>query len=926
MSLIKEQDYGTPARSGEATVSVEIDGKQVLVPEGTSVMRAAAECGIDIPKLCATDNLEPFGSCRLCLVDIDGRKGSPASCTTPVAEGMKVRTQTPELAELRRGVMELYISDHPLDCLTCPANGDCELQDMAGVVGLREVRYGFDGENHLDLPTDSTNPYFDFDASKCIACSRCVRACGEVQGTFALTIEGRGFDSKIAAGAGGTFMDSECVSCGACVQACPTSTLQERSVVELGMPTRSVITTCAYCGVGCSFKAELRGDEVVRMVPYKDGKANEGHSCVKGRFAFGYASHPDRQLKPMLRERITDPWREVAWEEAIGYVGSRMLEIQSRYGAGAIGGISSSRCTNEEVYVVQKMVRAAFGNNNVDTCARVCHSPTGYGLKQTYGTSAGTQDFKSVDKADVILIIGANPTDAHPVFGSRIKRRLRQGAKLIVADPRRIDLVRSPHVQAEHHLPVRPGANVALINAMCHVVVTEGLVDREFVEERCEDFAEWERFISAHEHSPEAVEPITGIPAADVRAATRLYASAPNATIMYGLGVTEHSQGSTMVMGMANLAMATGNIGREGVGVNPLRGQNNVQGSCDMGSFPHELPGYRHIADDVVRGTFETLWGRVLDPEPGLRIPNMFDAAIDGTFMGLFVQGEDIVQSDPNTRHVTAALSAMDLVVVQDLFLNETSKYAHVFLPGTSFLEKNGTFTNAERRINRVRPVMAPRTGKHEWEIVCEIAQAMGYPMKYDDSAQIMDEIALTTPTFAGVSFDKLDQVGSVQWPCNDAAPEGTPIMHIDGFVRGRGRFVMTDYVPTQERSTRKFPLILTTGRILSQYNVGAQTRRTGNTAWHPEDLLEMHPHDAEVRGIRDGDTVALASRVGETTLRVKIAERMPVGVVYTTFHHPVTGANVVTTENSDWATNCPEYKVTAVQVSLKHPTPALAK
>ncbi|MEU8355415.1 formate dehydrogenase subunit alpha [Nonomuraea sp. NPDC048882] len=923
MSLIKEQDYGTPARSGEATVSVEIDGKQVLVPEGTSVMRAAAECGIDIPKLCATDSLEPFGSCRMCLVDIDGRKGSPASCTTPVADGMKVRTQTPELADLRRGVMELYISDHPLDCLTCPANGDCELQDVAGQVGLREVRYGFDGENHLDLPTDSTNPYFDFDASKCIACSRCVRACGEVQGTFALTIEGRGFESKVAAGAGGTFMESDCVSCGACVQACPTSTLQERSVVELGMPNRTVLTTCAYCGVGCSFKAELRGDEVVRMVPYKDGKANEGHSCVKGRFAFGYASHPDRQLKPMVRERITDPWREVEWEEAIGHVAARMLEIQARHGAGAIGGISSSRCTNEEVYVVQKMVRAAFGNNNVDTCARVCHSPTGYGLKQTYGTSAGTQDFKSVEQADVILIIGANPTDAHPVFASRIKRRLRQGAKLIVADPRRIDLVRSPHIQAEHHLQVRPGTNVALINAMSHVVVTEGLVDREFVAERCEDFAAWVRFISAPEHSPEAVEPITGIPAAEVRAATRLYASARNATIMYGLGVTEHSQGSTMVMGMANLAMATGNIGREGVGVNPLRGQNNVQGSCDMGSFPHELPGYRHVSDDVVRGTFETLWGRVLDPEPGLRIPNMFDAAIDGTFMGLFVQGEDIAQSDPNTKHVTAALSAMELVVVQDLFLNETSKFAHVFLPGTSFLEKNGTFTNAERRINRVRPVMAPKTGKHEWEIVCEIAQAMGYPMKYDDSAQIMDEIAMTTPTFSGVSFAKLDEVGSVQWPCNDAAPEGTPIMHIDGFVRGRGRFVLTDYVATQERSTRKFPLILTTGRILSQYNVGAQTRRTGNTAWHPEDVLEMHPHDAEVRGIRDGDTVALTSRVGETGLRVKIDDRMPVGVVYTTFHHPVTGANVVTTENSDWATNCPEYKVTAVQVTLKHPAPA---
>ncbi|MFF4231850.1 formate dehydrogenase subunit alpha [Streptomyces sp. NPDC001820] len=918
MSLIKEQDYGTPARPGEAAVAVEIDGKEVLVPEGTSVMRAASEAGIDIPKLCATDSLEPFGSCRLCLVDIDGRKGTPASCTTPVAAGMKVRTQTPKLAELRRGVMELYISDHPLDCLTCPANGDCELQDMAGVVGLREVRYGFDGENHLDEPTDSSNPYFDFDASKCISCSRCVRACDEVQGTFALTIEGRGFASKVAAGAGGSFMESDCVSCGACVQACPTSTLQEKSVVELGMPTRSVITTCAYCGVGCSFKAELRGDEVVRMVPHKDGGANEGHSCVKGRFAFGYASHPDRRLKPMVRERITDPWQEVEWEEAIGHVARRMLDIQARHGASAIGGITSSRCTNEEVYAVQKMVRAAFGNNNVDTCARVCHSPTGYGLKQTYGTSAGTQDFKSVAKADVILVIGANPTDGHPVFASRMKRRLRQGARLIVADPRRIDLVRSPHIEAAHHLQLAPGTNVALVNALAHVVVTEGLVDREFVAERCEDFETWERFIARPEHSPEAVADITGVPADELRSAARLYATAPNAAIYYGLGVTEHSQGSTMVMGMANLAMATGNIGRDGVGVNPLRGQNNVQGSCDMGSFPHELPGYRHVSDDAVRTVFETLWGRTLQSEPGLRIPNMFDSAIDGSFRALFVHGEDIAQSDPNTQHVTAALTALELVVVQDLFLNETSKFAHVFLPGTSFLEKDGTFTNAERRINRVRPVMAPKTGKHEWQIVCEIAQTMGYPMKYDNAAQIMDEIAMTTPTFAGVSFDKLDRVGSVQWPCNDAAPEGTPIMHVDGFVRGRGRFVDTVYVPTEERSTRKYPLILTTGRILSQYNVGAQTRRTGNVVWHPEDVLELHPHDAEVRGIRDGDMVALASRVGETSLRARIDDRMPVGVVYTTFHHPTTGANVVTTELSDWATNCPEYKVTAVQVALK--------
>jgi formate dehydrogenase major subunit len=924
MSLLKEPDYGTPAKKGPATVSVEVDGLRISVPDGTSVMRAAGLAGVDIPKLCATDTLDAFGSCRLCLVEIDGRRGTPASCTTPVADGMVVHTQTPKVAKLRESVMELYISDHPLDCLTCPANGDCELQDMAGVVGLRQVRYGYEGANHLDAVKDVSNPYFDFDPSKCIACSRCVRACGEVQGTFALTIEGRGFASKVSPGAGESFMDSECVSCGACVQACPTSTLQERSVVELGVPTRSVVTTCAYCGVGCSFKAELRGDEVVRMVPLKDGGANEGHSCVKGRFAFGYATHPDRALRPMVREKITDPWREVEWDEAIGTVARRMLEIKARHGTGAIGAITSSRCTNEEVYVVQKMVRAAFGNNNVDTCARVCHSPTGYGLKQTFGESAGTQDFKSVAQADVIMVIGANPTDGHPVFASRMKQRLREGAKLIVADPRRIDLVRSPHVEADYHLQLKPGTNVAIVNAMAHVVVTEGLVDQAFVAARCEGFDEWAEFISRPENSPEAVEPITGVPAEDVRAAARLYAQGGNGAIYYGLGVTEHSQGSTMVMGMANLAMACGNIGHEGVGVNPLRGQNNVQGSCDMGSFPHELPGYRHVSDDAVRQTFENLWGTVLLPEPGLRIPNMFDAAIEGTFRGLFVHGEDIAQSDPNFHHVSAALSAMELVVVQDLFLNETAKFAHVFLPGASFLEKDGTFTNAERRINRVRAVMKPKSARHEWEIVCQIATAMGYPMGYDHPSQIMDEIASLTPTFTGVSFKKLDEVGSIQWPCNEGSPDGTPIMHTESFTRGKGRFVPTMFVPTDERSTRRYPLILTTGRILSQYNVGAQTRRTANIAWHAEDLLEIHPHDAEVRGITDGDEVTLASRVGETTLHAQISDRMPTGVVYTTFHHPISGTNVLTTENSDWATNCPEYKVTAVQVALTHPTAAM--
>ncbi|HTV97636.1 MAG TPA: formate dehydrogenase subunit alpha [Steroidobacteraceae bacterium] len=918
MLSIVEHDYGTPERTSGKLVTLIIDGREVTVPEGTSVMRAAALSEIKIPKLCATEQLEAFGSCRMCLVQIEGMKGLPASCTTPVAQGMKVHTQNKQLADIRRGVMELYISDHPLDCLTCPANGHCELQDMAGVVGLREVRYGYAGANHLDAPKDTSNPYFTFDASKCIVCSRCVRACDEQQGTFALTIQGRGFDSTVAASQDEPFMDSECVSCGACVQACPTATLSENSLIEKGQAEHSVTTTCAYCGVGCSFRAEMQGEEVVRMVPNLDGHANHGHSCVKGRFAIGYATHPDRILKPMIRGHISEPWREVSWEEAIAYAASELKRIQAKYGRNSIGGITSSRCSNEETYLVQKLVRAGFGNNNVDTCARVCHSPTGYGLKNTLGESAGTQNFDSVMQADVIVVIGANPTDGHPVFASQMKRRLREGAKLIVADPRSIDLVRTPHIQAAHHLKLRPGTNVALLNSLAHVVVTEGLVKEDFVRERCEvdSFDKWRKFVALEKNSPEAMQQITGVPASEVRAAARLYATARNGAIYYGLGVTEHSQGSTAVMGIANLAMATGNLGREGVGVNPLRGQNNVQGSCDMGSFPHEFPGYRHVSDDKVRTAFEGEWGVSLQNEPGLRIPNMFEAALDGEFKGLYIEGEDIAQSDPNTQHVTAALTSMECIIVQDLFLNESAKFAHVFLPGSSFLEKDGTFTNAERRISRVRQVMRPKAGYADWQITQLLSNALGFAMSYSHPSEIMDEIARLTPTFTGVSFARIDELGSIQWPCNAQHPEGTPTMHVGEFVRGKGKFLLTEYVPTAEKVNAKYPLILTTGRILSQYNVGAQTRRTENNRWHDEDRLEIHPHDAEERGIAEGDWVGIASRAGDTVLRARVTERVQPGVVYTTFHFPESGANVITTENSDWATNCPEYKVTAVQAT----------
>lgn len=923
MAAVQPIDYGTPKREADRDVTLEIDGQSVTIPEGTSVMRAAIESGAEVPKLCATDSLEPFGSCRLCLVEVEGKGGYPASCTLPAADGMKVQTQSDKLNQLRRGVVELYLSDHAGDSRAEPGGtGDDELLRYARDLGVDEVRYPSARRNHQDAETDQSNPYFEFDATRCIVCSRCVRACEETQGTFALTVDGRGFASMISASTDNDdFLSSECVSCGACIQACPTEALIEKDVITKGMPEHIEKTTCAYCGVGCSFDAHMKGDEVIRMVPSVEGKANHGHSCVKGRFAWGYTHHPDRITSPMVRDSIYDPWREVDWDEAIGFAVERFQAIRERDGRNALGAITSSRCTNEETYLMQKLARAVFETNNVDTCARVCHSPTGYGMNATFGTSAGTQNFDSVEDCDVMLVIGSNPTDAHPVFASQMKRRLRHGARLIVADPRAIDLVRSPHVEADYHLQLQPGTNVAFINAMAHTILSEGLENRAFIESRCDldEFDAWYDFILREENSPEATAEYTGVPAGKVREAARLYATGGNAGIYYGLGVTEHSQGSVMVMGMANLCMATGNIGRPGVGLNPMRGQNNVQGSCDMGSFPHEYPGYRHLSIDGVREIYEKEWDVKLDDQPGFRIPNMIDAATEGTFKGLYIQGEDILQSDPNIKHIAAGLDAMECVVIQDIFLNETASYAHVFLPGSTFLEKDGTFTNAERRINRVRKIQTAPAGYADWEITQMLARALGYPMNYSHASEIMDEIARTTPTFAGVSFDKIDRLGSVQWPCNEEHPEGSPVMHIDTFVRGLGKFMLTPYVATEERANRKFPLLLTTGRILSQYNVGAQTRRTANRHWHGEDWLEIHPSDAETRGISDGTLVAVASRMGETTLRAQISPRMTPGVVYTTFHFPETSANVVTTEFTDWATDCPEYKVTAVEVTPTH-------
>jgi formate dehydrogenase major subunit len=684
-------------------------------------------------------------------------------------------------------------------------------------------------------------------------------------------------------------------------------------------PDNAVITTCAYCGVGCGFKAETHQGRLVRMIPWKEGKANHGHSCIKGRFAFDYNNHPERVRTPLVRDSIDEPWREACWDEAIQRAARGLRGVQERHGRLAVGAVSSSRCTNEEIFLVQKLARAVMGNNNIDNCARICHSPTQFGLSATVGWGAASQHFDSVLQADVIMVVGANPTEGHPVFGSMLKRRVREGAKLIVIDPRRTETVSSAHCQATLHLPLRPGTNVLVLDSIAHVVVRERLYDEAFIRQRCEweEFEHWSQLVGSDRYAPERVGPEARIDPEVIRAAARLYASGPRSAIYYGLGVTEHSQGSTGVMCLGNLALACGMLGRDGVGVNPLRGQGNVQGGSCLGSWPHVFSGYRFVTDDETRASFEADWGVTLDPEPGLRLPNMFDAAVAGQFMGMYIMGEDPVHSDPNQNHTIEAMRSMECVVLQDLFLNETSKYAHVFLPGSSSLEKDGTFTNAERRVSRVRKVVEPLAGLQDWEIVVRLMNAMGYPAHYANAGEVLDEIARLSPAYRGLSFALLDEVGSAQWPVDEAAPKGTEVLHRERFPRanGRGTFMLTEYVPTGERASDHYPLLLTTGRILSQYNVGTQTRRTANSEWHPEDVLEISSEDAAARGIRDGDMVRISSRFGQTLLRARHSQRVNPGVVYTTFHHVKSRVNVLTSDESDWATNCPEYKVTAVEV-----------
>lgn len=899
-------------------VTVEVDGRSLTVDEGTTVLQALRSVGSTVPTLCYSDRMKPYGACRTCLVEVEGRK-PVASCHTPVAPGAKYRTRSPWLTKIRRNITELIVSDHPLECLDCTANGRCDLQELAQEVGLRSSRY--ESPRTHTPPRDDSHPFIKLEMDKCIGCALCVRACDEVQGSFILAMEGRGYDTRVIAGNDTGFETAKCVSCGQCVFECPVAALEEPGTREFGLPDTQVTTTCSYCGVGCSLNVNVKDGRVVNIEPNRLGSANTGHTCVKGRFAHQFAHSEDRLTSPLIRQD-DGTFREASWDEALDLIARTFTEIRDQHGPQAFSAISSSRCTNEENYLMQKFTRVAMGTNSIDNCSRVCHSPSAYALGQALGTGAGTNPFEDVFHSDLIVLVGANPTEAHPVFGAKIKQAVLAGCKLIVLDPRNTELARL----ADLHLPLRPGSNVAVLNAMQRVLIDEGFLDEEFIRRHSVGFEEMK--VELETCTPEWAAEIAGIDAGLIRSAARMYGRAGTAQFLWGLGVTEAGHGSNSVFAMINMAVMTGNIGRPGAGTSPIRGQNNVQGASDVGALPNVFSDYRSVTDEGARAEHRRAWGVEPPSNVGLRIPDMFDAAHAGTLKGMYILAEDVAQSDPNTTHVEGALRALDFLVVQEIFMNPTAEFAHVVLPGTTFLEKDGTFVNSDRRIQRVRRAIDPLPGTMvDGDIVNAIARRMGVDLGADDGpgtpvnpGKIMDELALLSPKWGGVSYRRLDELGFLQWPCWDPDHPGTAVVHAGGeTLRAdqKARLTPTPWQEPGELPDEEYPWMLTTGRQLFHYNVGTMTRRTDivQLAQAREETLRIHPGDARRAQIRHGEMVDVVSRRGRVRVRVEVTRATNKGTVFMTFHFPESRTNILTGEAVDEFTGCPEYKVCAVRL-----------
>ncbi len=902
--------------NGHTKVTVTIDGRDVRVDEGTTVLHALRSTGKDVPTLCYSDRMKPYGACRTCLVEHEGRK-PVAACHTPVSEGASYKTSSPLLTRLRKNITELIVSDHPLECLDCTANGRCELQTLAQQVGLRTPRY--ENPRTHNPPKDDSHPFIKLEMDKCIGCARCVRACDEVQGSFILGMEGRGYDTRVIAGNDTGFEEANCVSCGQCVVECPVAALEEPGTRDHGLPDSTVNTTCSYCGVGCSLDVHVKDGSVVNITPSPTGSANLGHTCVKGRFAHQFAHSDDRLTTPLIKQP-DGSFREASWDETFDLIATKFKQVRDDHGPDAFSMISSSRCTNEENYLMQKFARVVMGTNSIDNCSRVCHSPSAYALGKALGTGAGTNSFQDVHESDVLLIIGANPTEAHPVFGARIKQSVMAGCKLIIIDPRNTELAQL----ADVHLPLRPGSNVAVVNALQHVLIEENLIDPDFIAQFTEGFDVVREELKTC--TPEWAQEISGVDPDLIRDAARLYASGDAAQILWGLGVTEAGHGSNTAFGLINMAVMTGNIGRAGTGSSPIRGQNNVQGASDVGALPNVFSDYRPVTDPEARAEHANVWGIEPPTNKGLRIPDMFNAAQEGTLKAMYILAEDVAQSDPNTSHVVGALESLDFLVVQEIFMNPTAELADVVLPGTTFLEKDGTFVNSDRRIQRVRAAIEPIPGTMiDGDITNTIARRMGVDLGFDsgegtpvDVSRVMDELAALSPKWRGVSYDRLEELGFLQWPCWDAEHPGTDIVHRDGqFLRGKAMLTPTPWQEPGELPDDEYPIMLTTGRQLFHYNVGTMTRRTdvSKLVKAKEETLRIHPADARRLDVRQGDLVDVTSRRGSVRVRAEVTKATNKGTVFMTFHFPESRTNLLISDACDEYTGCPEYKVCAVRI-----------
>ncbi|MCR5047476.1 MAG: formate dehydrogenase subunit alpha [Saccharofermentans sp.] len=896
-------------------VNILINGKALSVNENSTILEACSANKIRIPTLCYLKQINEIGSCRICMVEIEGYKNLFAACRTKVQEGMVITTESEKLTNYRKHMLELILSNHKVDCLNCERNGKCQLQELCNEYDVKDTEIK-GSRRHIEnkLPRLDSNPYLSYDPSKCIHCMRCISMCNRAAVNGALQTGRSGLFKTIEAPFGENWKSTICESCGNCATACPTGALTvKRKRKYRRWETKKVLTTCPHCATGCQFYLVVRDNKIVD-VEAADGPSNHGLLCVKGRNgSFDFVHSPDRITTPLIKNRETGKFEPATWEEAISYTAKRLMEIKEKYGNESLAGFACSRSANEDVYMVQKLVRTCFGNNNTDNCARVCHSATVAGLAKTLGSGAMTNPIYDITHdVDAILLVGSNPEEAHPVVGMQIRQAVKSGTRLIVVDPRSIGLTK----YADIHLKLRPGTNVAFANGMMHVIIKEGLVNQKYIEENSEGFEQLKELVK--DYTPEKVGEICHIDPEMLVEAACMYAKADKAPIIYCLGVTEHSTGTEGVMSLSNLAVITGKIGRSGCGVNPLRGQNNVQGACDMGALPTDFPGYQKVDNDEVRAKFEKAWGVSLNPKPGLKATDVFPAAIKGDIKGLYICGEDPVVTDPDTEHIKKALTSLDFFVIQELFMTKTAEYADVILPGTSYTEKEGTFTNTERRVQRIRTaVKLEGEMRLDTDIITDLMNAMGYPQPRLTAAQIMDEIASVTPSFAGISFERLDNGESLQWPCKDKTTCGTPIMHVGHPARGKALLYPAEFKPASELPDEEYPFILTTGRILYQYNAAAMTSRSaGLMEIAGEGFIEVNFKDAERLGIKNGEKINVESRRGKITATARVGRKVSQGETWMPFHFPDSPVNVLTNAALDDFARIPEYKVCAVNIS----------